>query len=108
MTNTMIRDVFLSFVRVHILHHAAKGRIFGLEMIDELRRHGYALSPGTLYPILHGLEQSGLLKCEQEVVGGKMRKYYTATQGSEDAGRGSQKDSGAGRRVAGGLTSDRM
>jgi DNA-binding PadR family transcriptional regulator len=79
MTNTMIRDVFLSFVRVHILHHAAKGRIFGLEMIDELRRHGYALSPGTLYPILHGLEQSGLLKCEQEVVGGKMRKYYTAT-----------------------------
>lgn len=75
----MIRDVFLSFVRVHILHHAAKGRIFGLEMIDELRRHGYALSPGTLYPILHGLEQSGLLKCEQEVVGGKMRKYYTAT-----------------------------
>ncbi len=79
MTNTIIRDVFLSFVRVHILHHAAKGRIFGLEMIDELRRHGYALSPGTLYPILHGLEQSGLLKCEQEVVGGKMRKYYTAT-----------------------------
>jgi DNA-binding PadR family transcriptional regulator len=75
----MIRDVFLSFVRVHILHHAAKGRIFGLEMIDELRRHGYALSPGTLYPILQGLEQSGLLKCEQEVVGGKMRKYYTAT-----------------------------
>ncbi len=75
----MIRDVFLSFVRVHILHHAAKGRIFGLEMIDELRRHGYALSPGTLYPILHGLEQSGLLKCEQEVVGGKVRKYYTAT-----------------------------
>ncbi|RPI43976.1 MAG: PadR family transcriptional regulator [Betaproteobacteria bacterium] len=76
---TIIRDVFLSFVRVHILHHAAKERVFGLAMIEELRRHGYALSPGTLYPILHAMEQSELLKCEQKVVGGKVRKYYTST-----------------------------
>lgn len=69
----------LSFVRVHILHHAAQEAVFGLAMIEELRRHGYDLSPGTLYPILHGMEQSGLLKCEQEVVSGKVRKYYTAT-----------------------------
>ena len=69
----------LSFVRMHILHHAAREAVFGLAMIEELHRHGYTLSPGTLYPILHGMEQSGLLKCEHETVFGKVRKYYTAT-----------------------------
>lgn len=79
MNNIVVRDVFLAFVRVHILHHAANERIFGLEMIEELRRHGYELSPGTLYPILHAMEESDLLRSKQEVVGGKVRKYYTAT-----------------------------
>lgn len=79
MGNTIIRDVFLAFVRVHVLHHATKEPVFGLEMIEELGRHGYAMSPGTLYPILHGLERSGLLSCSEQVVGGKMRKYYKAT-----------------------------
>jgi PadR family transcriptional regulator, regulatory protein PadR len=79
MKNAIIRGVMLSFVRVHILHHAAVEAVFGLAMIEELRRHGYDLSPGTLYPILHDMEQSGLLKCENAVVSGKVRKYYTAT-----------------------------
>jgi len=79
MDNTIVRDLFLAFVRVHILHHAAKEPIFGLEMIEELRRHGYAMSPGTLYPIFHALENTGLLSAEQKVVNGKMRKYYQAT-----------------------------
>jgi DNA-binding PadR family transcriptional regulator len=79
MDNTIIRDVFVAFVRVHLLHHAAKAPIFGLEMIEELGRHGYTLSPGTLYPILHGLENAGLVRSRAEVVGGKMRKYYSAT-----------------------------
>jgi DNA-binding PadR family transcriptional regulator len=77
--NTILRDVFISFVRIHILHHAAKEPIFGVEMIAELGRHGYALSPGTLYPILHGLEESGLLTSDGKVVDGKVRKYYRAT-----------------------------
>jgi PadR family transcriptional regulator len=79
MDNTIIKDVFVAFVRVHLLHHAATAPIFGLEMIEELRRHGYALSPGTLYPILHGLKGAGLLRSRAEVVNGKMRKYYSAT-----------------------------
>lgn len=79
MKNAIIRDVMLSFVRMHILHHAAKEAIFGLAMIEELHHHGYEVGPGTLYPILHGMEQAGLLKCEHEVVSGKVRKYYTAT-----------------------------
>ena len=77
--NTIIRDVFVSFVRVHILHHAAREPIYGVEMISELSRHGYALSPGTLYPILHGLEEWGLLTSRGKVVDGKMRKYYRST-----------------------------
>jgi DNA-binding PadR family transcriptional regulator len=77
--NTIARDVFTSFVRVHILHHAAREPIFGLEMIAELGRHGYRLSPGTLYPVLHGLEEAGLLRSSRKVVDGKARKYYRAT-----------------------------
>lgn len=79
MDNNIVRDVFLAFVRVHILHHAANEPVFGLEMIEELGRHGYALSPGTMYPILHGMEKSGLLRSASKVVGGKTRKYYKAT-----------------------------
>ncbi len=79
MDNTITRGVFLAFVRVHVLHHAAEGPIFGLEMIEELRRHGYSMGPGTLYPILHNLENAGCLRSKQEVVNGKQRKYYAAT-----------------------------
>ena len=79
MSNTITRDLFRAFVRVHILHHAAEERIFGLEMMEELRRHGYAIGPGTLYPILHGLETNGCLRAKHEVVNGKRRKYYVAT-----------------------------
>ena len=79
MRNTVTRDVFLAFMRVHILHHAVEGPIFGLWMMQELRRHGYTIGPGTLYPILHALEQAGSLRARYEVVNGKRRKYYLAT-----------------------------
>lgn len=80
----IFRDIFLAFVRVHLLHHAAEGRIYGQAMRQELARHGYDLSPGTLYPIFHSLEDGGYLSCEQEIVGGKVRKYYRITaQGQE-------------------------
>lgn len=79
MDNSIARDVFLAFVRVHILHPAAREPVFGLEMIGKLARHGRKLSPGTLYPILHGLEESGLLVSSIRVVEGKTRKYYRAT-----------------------------
>jgi len=79
MDNTITRGVFLAFVRVHVLHHAAEGKIFGLEMIEELRHHGYSIGPGTLYPILHNLENTGCLRSKEETVNGKRRKNYTAT-----------------------------
>ncbi len=76
----MMRNIFLGFIRIHILHHAYEGEIFGVEMIDELRSHGYAISSGTLYPILHSLERDGYLTRRDEVVSGKVRKYYRITE----------------------------
>ena len=58
----MLRDFFLGFIKIHILHHAAQEPVFGLALIRELARHGYDLSPGTLYPVLHGLESAGYLQ----------------------------------------------
>ena len=76
----MMRNIFLGFIRIHILHHASEGEIFGVEMMDELRRHGYLISSGTLYPILHSLEGDGYLTRRDEVVSGKVRKYYKITE----------------------------
>lgn len=75
----MFRDFFLGFMKVHVLHHATLEPIYGLAMLEELERHGYELSAGTLYPMLHGLEREGLLEREERVVGGHVRKYYRAT-----------------------------
>lgn len=79
MTKTLLRDFFLGFIRIHILYHATQEPIFGLEMIRELATHGYDLSPGTIYPILHKLEKRGYLVSEKRIIEGKMRKYYSTT-----------------------------
>ena len=76
----MLRDIFLGFMRVHILYHASLSPVYGLELMEELESHGYHVSPGTMYPILKKLEQSGLLVSETVNVGGKIRKYYSITE----------------------------
>ena len=81
----MIRTFFLGFIRLHIVYHASKEPIFGLDMIRELGRHGYELSPGTLYPILHNLEKERYLVSKKQVIGGKVRKYYHATSSGRKA-----------------------
>jgi DNA-binding PadR family transcriptional regulator len=80
MNKDLTRHFFGGFVRLHILYHAAKEPICGIEMIEELGRHGYKLSPGTLYPILHDLEESSYLSCKEETVRGKRRKNYRITK----------------------------
>ncbi|MEZ4503163.1 MAG: PadR family transcriptional regulator [Dehalococcoidia bacterium] len=79
MADTILREFFLGFVRIHILHHAAEEGVYGLGMIGELGRHGYSLSPGTIYPLLHSMEHAGYLTCEPRHVDGRPRKYYTIT-----------------------------
>lgn len=64
---------------MHILHHAVKGELYGLWMIDELAHHGYKMSAGTLYPMLHGLERKGYLKSRRKRFGRTYRRFYRAT-----------------------------
>jgi DNA-binding PadR family transcriptional regulator len=79
MSEVLTRLFFGGFVRLHILYHAASEAIYGVAMMEELRRHGYEIGAGTLYPILHQLEEVGYLVSHGEVVSGKQRKYYRAT-----------------------------
>ena len=76
----MLKDFFLGFIKIHILYHASREPIYGIEILEELGRHGYRLSPGTLYPTLHRLKKDGYLESRPKVVGGKVRKYYTITE----------------------------
>jgi DNA-binding PadR family transcriptional regulator len=73
------RDLYSGLIRLHILHHAERKSIFGLAMIEELSRHGYRLSAGTLYPILHGLEAKGYLRSVRQKNGTRIRRVYQAT-----------------------------
>lgn len=79
MQQKIMRKFLLGFMQIHILHHAKDEPIYGTWMMEELRHHGYDISPGTLYPLLHSMEKSGLLKMEEKNVDGKIRKYYSST-----------------------------
>ena len=76
---SMIKEFLRGSIRVHILYHASKGPVYGVEMLKELRRHGYHVGPGTLYPMLHNMARGGFLACEKKLVNGRIRKYYVAT-----------------------------
>jgi DNA-binding PadR family transcriptional regulator len=73
------RELFSGLIRIHVLVHASHEPIFGLAMMEELAHHGYRIGPGTLYPLLHGLERSGLLKSALKTVGGRKRRVYKIT-----------------------------
>lgn len=76
----MLREFFLGFIKIHILHHAEEKPIYGLWMAKELACHGYEdLSPGTLYPTLHRLEEDGYLASEKRLEDGRWRRYYSIT-----------------------------
>ena len=79
------REILLSFWKIHILHHAAEGPVVGQWMLKELRHHGYDVSPGTLYPMLHRMERLGWLRSEADASGGPKarRSFYATGQGKE-------------------------
>ena len=73
-------DLHQAFIRLHVLHHAAEEPVYGLWMIEELKRHGYRAGPGTLYPIFHGLEARGYLRSNTvRSADGRHRRFYRAT-----------------------------
>ncbi|HOR46771.1 MAG TPA: PadR family transcriptional regulator [Caldisericia bacterium] len=79
------KEFFLGFIKLHVLHHSTKEPVYGLWFIEELSRHGYKMSPGTLYPILHQLEKNGYLESFREKVAGRLRVYYEATENGKKA-----------------------
>lgn len=74
-----MRDFIRGAVRLHVLHHASEGGVHGAWLTEELTRHGYKISPGTLYPTLHRMESDGLLKSKQELSQGRVRRIYSIT-----------------------------
>lgn len=60
------------------------GDKYGYQMIEELKRRSddtFHLKAGTLYPLLHGLEEKGLVTAyEREAAAGKPRRYYHLTK----------------------------
>lgn len=73
------QDLLSGFVKLHVLHHAVKEEVYGQGMMEELARHGYRLSAGTLYPLLHGMEQRGYLVSTAVTLGRTRRRVYRAT-----------------------------
>jgi DNA-binding PadR family transcriptional regulator len=79
------REFFTGLIRIHVLVHASHEAIFGLAMMEELRHHGYRIGPGTLYPLLHGMERGGLLKSDLKIVQGRKRRVYKITAAGKKA-----------------------
>jgi PadR family transcriptional regulator len=79
MAQDVLRHLLLGFIRLHVLYHAGKESLCGVELMEELRRHGYDVGPGTLYPVLHQMLEAGLLSRSDEVVAGKRRKNLRIT-----------------------------
>ncbi len=79
------RELFDGLIRLHVLLHAAHEPIFGLAMMHELEHHGYHVGPGTLYPLMHGLERTGLLRSKLQYVDGRRRRLYRITPAGKRA-----------------------
>jgi PadR family transcriptional regulator PadR len=75
------RELYSGLIRLHVLHHAVKEPIFGLGMIEELGRHGYKVSPGMFYPLLHSMERKGLLRSWPGRTRNDRRVYRATAQG---------------------------
>jgi PadR family transcriptional regulator len=79
------RELFYGLIRIHVLLHAAQEPIFGLAMMEELAHHGYRIGPGTLYPLLHGMERAGLLKSVSGGGQGRKPRIYRITAAGKKA-----------------------
>lgn len=73
------REFVLGFIKIHVLYHAQKEDFCGIDIMKELRRHGYRIGPGTLYPTLHKMQRDGYLQSKKRTENGRVRIYYKTT-----------------------------
>lgn len=84
MADPLVREFLLGFWKIHILYHAAEERgVYGQWMLEELRHHGYRLSPGTLYPVLARMARRGWLKADPSKRSTDARVYRITPSGAE-------------------------
>jgi DNA-binding PadR family transcriptional regulator len=76
-----LQRLLFGFIRMHVLHHAEEGGLFGNWMIEELRHHGYRISAGTLYPMLRSMERDGWIEGRNESEGSRRRLYCITPKG---------------------------
>ena len=82
MPDPIEREFLLTLWKIHILHHAGEDKgIYGQWMLEELREHGYRLSPGTLYPLLARMKARGWLKAAKAAPGKAARVYRLTPTG---------------------------
>jgi PadR family transcriptional regulator PadR len=77
------REFLTGTVGVLILNLLDEREMYGYELLREVERRSssaFQLKEGTLYPALHHLERSGLLKSRwRNSETGRSRKYYNLT-----------------------------
>jgi PadR family transcriptional regulator PadR len=78
-TSTIRRSIINGTIKLFILQRAQNEPIYGGALTKALRKFGYTMSPGTLYPLLHSLEQAKLLRSRTTTVQGRVRRYYDIT-----------------------------
>jgi DNA-binding PadR family transcriptional regulator len=83
MSDAVTREFLLAFWKIHILHHAEEQGVYGHWMLEELHRHGYRLSPGTLYPLLARMARRGWLRSTEPKGSRAARVYRITPNGSE-------------------------
>lgn len=83
MRDPVEREFLLGFWKIHILHHAEKHGVYGQWMLEELRHHGYHVSPGTMYPILSRMAQHGWLRATEPERSKAARVYRITPRGAE-------------------------
>lgn len=79
------REFLLGFIKIHVLYHAQKEGFCGVDIMKELKRHGYRIGPGTLYPTLHKMQADGYLESKKKTENGRARIYYRATSKGRQA-----------------------
>lgn len=66
-----------------LLKLLAEKDMYGYEMIETLRQRSqnvFEMKAGTLYPLLHSMEEKRLVSVYEQEVSGKTRKYYKITK----------------------------
>ena len=83
MRDPVEREFLLGFWKIHILHHAEKHGVYGQWMIEELRHHGYHVSPGTIYPILTRMAHHGWIRSTEPARTKAARVYRITPRGAD-------------------------